>query len=585
MVKKMLGYVGEYKKYAVATPLLMIGEVIMEVLIPVTMANIVDKGIRGSGGISYTVKMGAAMVLMAFVSLFFGAAGGRTAAVAGMGFAKNLRNALFNKVQDFSFSNIDKFTTGSLVTRLTTDVTNTQNAFMMILRIGFRAPFMMIGALIMAIFVNARLSLIFLIVIPVLGSVLYLIASRAHPRYLKMLKQYDKLNAVVQENLIGIRVVKAFVREGHEEEKFRNNADALRKAQFFAEKLVILNAPAMQICVYGSILAVLWFGGNMVIGRTFEIGQLSSFISYIMQILMSLMMLSMIFIISIISYASVGRICEVLNEEPDIKETSNDAAPVLRDGSVEFRNVFFSYSNDKENPTLSDINFSIAPGETVGIIGGTGSAKSSLVQLIPRLYDVLDGEVIVGGHNVKEYRLADLRNEVAMVLQKNVLFSGTVRDNLKWGNENASDEEIIEACKDAQAHEFIESFPDGYDTELDEGGVNVSGGQKQRICIARALLKKPKIIILDESTSAVDTATDKKIRDALRRKLKGTTTIIIAQRITSVCDADKIIVLDEGRINGIGTHDELMRTNEIYREVYEAQQKGVDEYAKTNAQY
>jgi ATP-binding cassette, subfamily B, multidrug efflux pump len=583
MIKKLLSYVGEYKKYVIITPVLMIGEVVMEVLIPLIMANIIDKGIQGDGGISYTIKMGAVMVLAACVSLFFGALGGRTGAVAGMGFAKNLRNDLFDKVQDFSFSNVDKFSTGSLVTRLTTDVTNTQNAFMMILRMGFRAPFMLIGAVIMAVFINAKLSLIFLVAIPVLGVSLYLISSHAHPRFLQMLRKYDKLNSVVQENLIGIRVVKAFVREKHENDKFKENADEVRAAQFFAEKLVILNAPIMQLCMYGSILAVIWFGGNMVIGGTFEIGQLSSFISYISQILMSLMMLSMIFIISIISYASVGRIMEVLNEEPDIKDAATDKKVELRDGSIEFRNVSFSYAKDGDNLTLTDINLSIASGETIGIIGGTGSAKTTLVQLIPRLYDVFDGELLVGGHNVKDYRLQDLRGEVAMVLQKNVLFSGTIKSNLKWGNENATDAQITEACKAAQAHEFIESFPDGYDTDLSQGGVNVSGGQKQRLCIARALLKKPKILILDDSTSAVDTATDSKIRTAFSKGLKDTTTIIIAQRITSVCDADKIIVLDEGKINGFGSHAELMASNEIYREVYQSQQKGVEEHAKAKS--
>lgn len=579
MIKKLLSYVGEYKKYAIITPLFMIGEVIMEILIPLIMANIIDIGIQGSGGINYTVKWGIIMVLAAFVSLFFGASGGRTAAIAGMGFAKNIRNDMFDKVQDFAFSNVDKFSTGSLITRLTTDVTNTQNAFMMILRIGFRAPFMLIGAVIMAVMINPKLSLIFLVAIPVLGVSLFFIASKAHPRFEEMLRRYDKMNTVVQENLIGIRVVKAFVREDHENKKFRENAYSVRAAQFFAEKLVILNAPIMQLCMYGSILAVVWFGGNMIIGGTFEVGQLSSFISYIAQILISLMMLSMIFIISIISYASVRRIMEVLSEEPDIEDPEGGKDVKMEDSSIEFRNVYFSYTNDKDNPTLTDINLSIAPGETIGIIGGTGSAKSSLVQLIPRLYDVMDGEVIVGGHNVKDYRLQDLRNQIAMVLQKNVLFSGTIRDNLKWGNEDATDEEIIEACKAAQAHDFIMSFPNGYDTELGQGGVNVSGGQKQRLCIARALLKKPKILILDDSTSAVDTATDSKIRAALKTKLKGMTTIIIAQRITSVCDADRIIVLDEGRINGFGTHEELLENNEIYREVYQSQQKGVYENA------
>lgn len=583
MIRELLKYIGEYKKYAILTPVFMIGEVLMEVLIPLVMADIIDNGIRGSGGIRYTIQMGLVMVVMAFISLFFGAAAGRTAAVAGMGLAKNLRNDLFNKVQDFSFANVDKFSTGSLVTRLTTDVTNTQNAFMMLLRMGVRAPFMLIGAGVMAVFINPRLSLIFLVTIPLLGTALYLIISTVHPRFLRMLKSYDKLNTVVQENLIGIRVVKAFVREGHEKQKFSASADTVRQAQINAEKLVVLNMPVMQLCMYGSIVAVLWFGGNMVMARSFEIGQLSSFLSYIAQILMSLMMLSMIFIISIISYASIERIWEVLSEKPDIQDAAGAGAVVPQDGSIEFRNVSFSYTNDSQNRTLADISLTIGSGETIGIIGGTGSAKTSLVQLIPRLYDVLDGQVLVGGHDVREYQLHTLRDQVAMVLQKNVLFSGSIRENLKWGNEQASDEQIIAACESAQAHDFIMSFPDGYDTDLGQGGVNVSGGQKQRLCIARALLKQPKIIILDDSTSAVDTATDSKIRAALKQKLANTTTIIIAQRITSVCDADRIIVLDEGRVNGFGTHAELLEQNQIYREVYMSQQKGVEQYAETNS--
>ncbi len=584
MIKKLLSYVGEYKRYAILTPAMIIGEVIMEVLIPLVMAAIIDNGL-GKGGLKYTLTLGSLMILMSLVSLCFGAAAGTYAAKAGMGFAKNLRNDLFHKVQDFSFANVDKFSTGSLVTRLTTDVTNTQNAFMMLLRMGFRAPFMLIGATMMAILTNGRLSLVFLVAIPVLGIALFLIISNAHPRFQKMLKQYDKLNTTVQENLIGIRVVKAFVREDHENQKFGDSADAVRKAQLFAEKLVILTAPVMQFSMYGCILAILWFGGNMVIGKTLEIGQLASFISYIAQILISLMMLSMMFIMLTLSRASIARISEVLDEVADIRDPSvssastgaADAVVELKDGSIEFKNVSFSYAKDKNNLTLTDVNFKIESGETIGIIGGTGSAKTTLVQLIPRLYDVDEGELFVGGHNVKDYQLEKLRNNVAMVLQKNVLFSGTIRDNLKWGNENASEEEIIEACKAAQAHDFIKSFPDGYDTQLGQGGVNVSGGQKQRLCIARALLKKPKIVILDDSTSAVDTATDSKIRAAFREKLAGTTTIIIAQRITSVWDADKIIVLDDGKINGFGNHKELLKNNQIYREVYQSQQKGVED--------
>lgn len=572
MIKKLVPCVGEYKKHAILTPIVMIGEVIMEISIPFVMAQIIDKGIQGDGGISYTVKMGLLMVFMALVSLMFGALGGRLAAVAGMGFAKNVRKTLFDKIQEFSFSNIDKFSTASLVTRLTTDVTNTQNAFMMLIRMAARAPIMLIGATAMAISINTKLAMIFLIAIPVLGCALFFIIKNAHPRFEAMLAKYDKMNANVQENLIGIRVVKAFVREEQEKKKFELGADEVRRAQVFAEKLVILNMPLMQLCMYGCIVAVLWFGGNMVVDGTFAIGQLSSFISYVTQILMSLMMLSMIFIMTIISRASVTRIVEVLDEEIDITEPESTLS--VEDGSIEFKDVSFSYSKDPEKTALDHINLSIKSGETIGIIGGTGSSKTSLVQLIPRLYDVLSGELKVGGHNVKDYDLTTLRNSVAMVLQKNVLFSGTIRENLLWGDENATEEEIVAACKAACAHDFIMSFPDGYETDLGQGGVNVSGGQKQRLCIARALLKKPKIVILDDSTSAVDTATDSNIRRAFRENLKGTTTIIIAQRITSVSDADRIIVMDDGKIDAFGTHEELMRTNQIYQEVYESQQKG-----------
>lgn len=573
MIKKLASYIGSFKKYVILTPIIIAGEVLMEILIPFIMGRILDIGINGEGGIPYIVKMGVLMLVMALISLCFGALAGKFAATAGMGFAKNIRKALFDKVQDFSFKNIDKFSTASLVTRLTTDVTNTQNAFMMIIRTAVRAPLMMIGATIMAMFINVKLSIVFFIAIPFLGAALFLIGSKAHPRFQRMLKKYDGMNASVQENLIGIRVVKAFVREDHEKKKFTASADDVRKAQVFAEKLVILNNPLMQLTMYASIMAILWFGGNMIIGGNMETGQLSSFISYVTQILMSLMMISFIFIMCIISRASVSRIIEVLDEQPDISD-SDEFGKVVEDGSISFKNVSFSYVDSLDNLALEYINLDIKSGETIGIIGGTGSSKTSLVQLIPRLYDASEGEVFVGGHNVKDYKLDDLRNEVSMVLQNNVLFSGTIKDNLKWGDTEASDEEIIEACKAAQAHEFVASFPEGYETDLGQGGVNVSGGQKQRLCIARALLKKPKIIILDDSTSAVDTATDSKIRQAFREKLSETTTIIIAQRISSVCDADRIIVMDDGKINGIGTHDELMKSNEIYREVYNSQQKG-----------
>ena len=575
MVKKLASCIGEYRKYAIATPIIMLGEAIMEILIPLIMANMIDYGIQNKD-IGYTVRMGVLMILCTLFSLACGAGGGVCAAHAAMGFAKNLRAKLFRKVQTFSFANIDKFSTASLVTRLTTDVTNTQNAFQMAIRMAVRAPAMMIGAAIMAIRINPTLSTVFIVVIPVLAVCLFLIMSNAHPRFGIMMEKYDALNTSVQENLTGIRVVKAFVREDYEKRKFNDSADHVRKAQLRAEKLVILNSPVMQLCMYGCILAVLWFGGNMVVAGTFQVGKLSSFISYVMQTLTSLMMLSMVIMMFTISMASMRRICEVLDEVPEIGEVSQPVTEV-KDGSIEFKDVSFSYSKDPNNLTLQHINLSIKSGETIGIIGGTGSAKSTLVQLIPRLYDITGGQLLVGGVDVREYQEEALRNAVSMVLQKNVLFSGTIRDNLKWGDENASDEEIIEACKAADAYEFIQSFPYGLDTDLGQGGVNVSGGQKQRLCIARALLKKPKILILDDSTSAVDTATDARIRAAFREKLSDTTTLIIAQRITSVQDADKVIVLNDGQIDDFGTPAELMERNQIYREVYQQQQKGARE--------
>lgn len=566
---------GKYKKQAILSPITIIGEVAMEVTIPLVTAEIIDNGIKAEN-VPYVAKMGLLMVCMALLSLVFGALAARFSAVAGMGFAKNLRSAMFKKVQDFSFANVDKFSTASLTTRLTTDVTNLQMAFMMLIRMAFRSPIMLVLATIMAVRTNAKLSLVFIAAIPVLAIALFFIAANAFPRFNVMLRKYDDMNAKIQENLVGIRVVKAFAREDYEKKRFTDNTEAVRKAQYFAEKLVILNMPIMQLCMYGSIVAILWFGGNMAADGSMDTGVLSSFIMYVTQILMSLMMLSMLFIMFIISRASMERVYEVLSEEPAIKG-AEDSDVSAEDGSISFRNVSFSYFSDMNNLALENVSFDIKSGETIGIIGGTGSSKTTLVQLIPRLYDATEGQVLVGGHDVKEYSLDTLREQVAMVLQKNVLFSGTIRDNLKWGDENASDEEIIEACKAACAHDFIMGFPEGYDTNLGQGGVNVSGGQKQRLCIARALLKKPKIIILDDSTSAVDTATDSSIRKAFREKLSETTTIIIAQRITSVKDADRIFVMDDGKIVDIGTHDELMKSSSIYREVYESQQKGAEE--------
>ena len=581
MIKKLLGCLGEYKKYAIMTPIIMIGEALMEILLPFMAGKILTEAVTAEelGVPIDTNKIlyyGVIIIIMALISLTCGALGGMTAARAGMGFAKNVRKKLFDKIQDFSFGNIDHFSTSSLITRLTTDVTNTQNALMMSIRMAVRSPSMMIGAFIMAFIINKELSVVFLVAIPVLGILLGSIAFIAHPRFIKMLKKYDKLNADIQENLIGIRVVKAFVREKYEKQKFVESADALRKAQFFAEKVVILNSPIMQITMYACIVAVIWFGGRMCIVDTMDVAFLSSFITYVTQILMSLMMISMILIMIIISRASMERIVEVLDEEIEIDDTNADESLVPADGSIEFKNVNFSYTKNN-NYVLENINLKINSGETIGIIGGTGSSKTTLVQLIPRLYDVTEGEILVGGKNVTEYKLENLRNDVAMVLQKNLLFSGTIKENLLWGDADATDEEIRDAANSACADEFVMSFPEKYETELGQGGVNVSGGQKQRLCIARALLKKPKIIILDDSTSAVDTATDASIRKAFKEKLADTTTIIIAQRISSVMDADKIIVMDDGKIDGIGTHNELLKTNDIYREVYESQQKGADE--------
>ena len=572
MLKKLAPFVGKYKKFLIGSPILILFEVLMETLIPLMMSRIVDIGIANKD-LAYVIKTGGLMALMALLSLGFGAGAARFSAVGGAGFARNLRSGIFRKIQDFSFSNVDRFSTASLITRLTTDVTNTQNMLMMSVRMMFRAPLMMILATFMAIQINARLVLIFAVAVPILVVIASIIMTKAFPRFEAMLKKYDAMNASVQENLIAIRVVKAFVRQDYETDKFNISADDVRNAQIRAEKLVIISMPALQMLIYGCIIAVLWFGGNQIIQGTMLTGELISFLSYVTQILMSLMMVAMVLVNLVLTRASVQRIVEVLDEEPDIQDKP-DALADVADGSIDFDGVSFSYLHDASNYVLTDANLHIGSGETIGILGGTGSAKSTLVQLIPRLYDVSEGSVKVGGQDVRDYDLAVLRDAVAMVLQKNVLFSGTIRDNLRWGNEAATQEQIEAACHIAQAHNFIMDFPNGYDTELGQGGVNVSGGQKQRLCIARALLKNPKILILDDSTSAVDTATDAHIREGLRTAMPGTTKLIIAQRIASVMDADRIIILNDGRINDIGTHDELLARNEIYQEVFTSQQKG-----------
>ena len=573
---------GMEKKYVVNTflcPVTMIGEVFLETVIPLIMAKIIDVGIAGKD-INYVLKTGGLMVLCAFLSLLCGAGGARFAAVASQGFSHNLRRKLFSKVQDFSFANVEHFSSASLVTRLTTDVTNAQNVYQMLIRICFRAPFMLLCGSIMAFRINARLAVIFLFSIPVLAIAIAVISKLAFSRFGTMLKKYDAMNNIVQENLIAIRVVKAFVRGDFECKKFNASADDVRRTQVAAEKLMIVLWPIMQLVVYASMIAVFWFGGRMVVVGTMLSGELISFLTYIIQIFMSMMMLGMIFVGLVLSRASIARITEVLDEVPDISEPlsgkNRQVLKEVKDGSVDFENVSFSYNKSIENCVLKDINLHIKSGQTVGIIGGTGSSKTTLVSLIPRLYDVTKGCVKVGGNDVRGYSLVPLRDSVAVVLQKNVLFSGTIKDNLRWGNENASNEEIISACKAADADGFISSFPMGYETELGQGGVNLSGGQKQRICIARALLKNPKILILDDSTSAVDTATEKRIRCALKEMRPETTKIIIAQRISSVQDADIIFVLEDGMINGQGTHQQLLESNKIYQEVYSSQQTSGD---------
>ena len=580
MLKKLASYIKDYKKDTILTPIFVILEVVMEVIIPLLMARIIDVGIQ-NGDVHYILEMGALLIVSAILSLTFGMLSGRFAAKASSGYAKNLRKAMFHKVQDYSFENIDKFSTSSLVTRMTTDVTNVQMAFQMIIRILVRGPIMMIFALIMVMTISLKLSAIFFVAIPVLGAILFFIAIKAHPNFERVFKKYDKLNRVVQENVSAIRVVKAYVRESFEEKKFKEVNDEVYTNFKKAEKIVAFNGPVMQFTIYTCILLISWIGAQLIVGGEMQTGQLSSIITYAWQILASLMMLSFVFVMIIMAQSSAERIIEVVDEEPTLKDKENPVKEV-KDGSIIFENVSFQYSDEKdqEKYALENINLEIKEGETIGIIGGTGSSKSTLVQLIPRLYDVTKGSIKVGGIDVRDYEIHSLRDAVAMVLQKNVLFSGTIAENLRWGKKNADQEELEDACKLAQADGFIKEFPSKYETVLDQGGTNVSGGQKQRICIARAILKKPKILILDDSTSAVDTKTDALIRKAFKEEIPNTTKIIIAQRVSSVEDADKIIVLNDGKIDGIGTSEELLKTNEIYREVYESQMKGGDDDAE-----
>lgn len=569
MVKKLMAHVKEYKINAILTPLFMLLEVAMEMVIPLMMASIIDDGVN-AGNMNHIYKMGIYMILIALVGLFAGVMGGRCGAFASAGLAKNLRQAQFEKIQTYSFKNIDKFSSNSLITRLTTDVTNVQNAFQMLLRIGTRAPASLIVALILAIRISPKLSMVYVVALIFLVSVMFILLPRTRKVFKEVFEKYDELNESVQENVSAIRVVKAYVREQYETEKFHKASNNIYNMFIKAEKIMVVAMPIMMGTVYACILLISWFGAKEIVAGGLTTGALMSLLTYCMNILMSLMMLAMIFIMITMSIASAERIVEVLDEVPDISNPENPVYEVA-DGSIEFENVNFGYHKSAEDFVLSDINLSIKSGETVGIIGGTGSAKTSLVNLISRLYDVSEGSVKVGGRDVREYDIETLRDEVAVVLQKNVLFTGTIYENLRWGDKNATDEECKRACQLACADEFIDKMPDGYNTFIEQGGTNVSGGQRQRLCIARALLKKPKVLILDDSTSAVDTATDAKIRRAFREEIPGTTKLIIAQRISSVQDADHIIVMDDGKINGYGTHEELLANNEIYRDVYESQ--------------
>lgn len=578
MIKKLAKSIREYKRESILTPILVSLEVVMEVIIPLLMANLIDKGMY-AGDMNEVLKIGLELVGAAMLSLIFGVLSGSVAAKASAGFAKNLRKDLYYKVQDFSFSNIDKFSTASIITRLTTDVTYVQMAFQMIIRIAVRTPLMLVFSLIMAFGINKELSLIFLILIPIVSAALGLISTKVYPIFDRVFKKYDDLNEIVEENVSSIRVVKSYVLEEKEKEKFSKTSNEIYKDFTKAEKIMALNSPIMQFAIYSALILISWFGARIIVNShmtALTTGELTSLLTYSIQILSSLMMLTMILVMCTMSKASAQRIVEILDEEPDLKNKKNPIEEV-KNGDIEFKNVGFSYVGKKNKEVLKNINLKIKSGETVGIIGGTGDGKSSLINLIPRLYDVSEGKVLVGGVNVKDYDLKVLRDQVANVLQKNVLFSGTIKENIRWGDENASDEDIERVCKLAQADEFIQGFDKKYDTYIEQGGTNVSGGQKQRLCIARALLKKPKILILDDSTSAVDTKTDSLIRKAFREEIPNTTKIIIAQRISSVQDADKIVVMDNGRIDAIGTHEELLKSNKIYQEVYESQTKMTEE--------
>lgn len=580
MIKTLLKSVREYKRSSVLTPIFVSIEVIMECLIPFIIAQLINR-IQDNCEFAEIAQYGGILVIMALISLTFGTLAGNTCATAACGFAKNLRKDIFYKVQGFSFENIDRFSTSSLVTRLTTDVTNVQMAYMMIIRTAVRCPFMLIFSFTMAFVMGGRMAWIFVILLPLMGFGLFFIIKKAMPLFKSVFKKYDRLNESIQENVKGMRVVKSFVREEYEQKKFAHAAEDVCRDFTKAEKILAFNGPLMQFCLYAVMLFVMSFGSYTVIssmGVDLQVGQLSALLTYSFQILMSLMMVSMIFVMVTMSAESARRIVEVISEDSTLSSPEN-AIHEVKDGSVDFNNVSFRYSAKSEKPALSDIELHIKSGETIGIIGGTGSSKSSLIQLISRLYDVSEGQVKVGGVDVRDYDLDSLRNQVAVVLQKNVLFSGTIKENLRWGNKEATDEEMVEACKIACADDFITSFPDGYDTYIEQGGSNVSGGQKQRLCIARALLKKPKILILDDSTSAVDTKTDAMIRSGFKKFMPDTTKIIIAQRTSSVQDADRIVILDGGKINAVGTHEELLKNNDIYREVYTSQNKAESEEA------